>query len=391
MTKRVGAPGQKRRHNPYIPKHVDQARLPAGTYFDARGRGRWYVQYRDEAGKLRRSNIADAQATLSELHRIVEQRQGIDRDSLRYLADHFHASAQLKALAPPTQQDYEWCRSVLVDMPTKLGKPLGDIATRQFKPALIQRLVDKIAGEGTPAKANHLLRYLRRLFRWGINRGFCETNPAQGVEAAKERRQRRLPSLETISKLTEFARQRGQRTRGEKGACAPYLWIVMELAYICRLRGIEIVTLTDANSTADGLMTNRRKGSRDSVIRWYPRLRAAWEAATTRRDGIWKSKARPVPKHPEQRPLIVAADGSDLRKSSLDTAWQRLMKMAIEEEVITKEERFGLHDLKRRGITDTTGSRHDKLEASGHRSAAMMDVYDLSVPIVPWPSGGGDA
>ena len=61
------------------------------------------------------------------------------------------------------------------------------------------------------------------------------------------------------------------------------------------------------------------------------------------------------------------------------------MKMAIEESVITKEERFGLHDLKRRGITDTKGTRHEKQEASGHRSASMMDTYDLSVPLVSHP------
>ncbi|RMQ58359.1 Prophage PSPPH06, site-specific recombinase phage integrase, partial [Pseudomonas savastanoi pv. glycinea] len=40
------------------------------------------------------------------------------------------------------------------------------------------------------------------------------------------------------------------------------------------------------------------------------------------------------------------------------------------------------HDLKRRGITDTAGNRADKQEASGHRDGAMMDVYDLSVPLV---------
>lgn len=92
--------------------------------------------------------------------------------------------------------------------------------------------------------------------------------------------------------------------------------------------------------------------------------------------------------HPENRPLIVAADGSELRKSSLDTAWQRLIKLAIEEEIITEEDRFGLHDLKRRGITDTKGTRHEKREASGHRSASMMDTYDLSVPVVNHPEGG---
>ncbi|ORC54431.1 hypothetical protein BZK31_26135 [Pseudomonas floridensis] len=38
--------------------------------------------------------------------------------------------------------------------------------------------------------------------------------------------------------------------------------------------------------------------------------------------------------------------------------------------------------LKRRGITDTVDNRADKQEASGHRDGAMMDVYDLSVPLV---------
>lgn len=36
-----------------------------------------------------------------------------------------------------------------------------------------------------------------------------------------------------------------------------------------------------------------------------------------------------------------------------------------------------------RGITDTKGTRADKQEGSGHRSANMMDTYDLSVPLVP--------
>ncbi|MEQ5766296.1 hypothetical protein NFH98_01635 [Halomonas sp. H33-56] len=159
----------------------------------------------------------------------------------------------------------------------------------------------------------------------------------------------------------------------------------MELAYICRLRGIEVITLTDANAITEGVMTNRRKGSRDTIVRWYPRLRRAWQAATELRARIWRARGTAIPALPVRRPLIVAADGGELRKSSLDTAWQRLIKMAVEEEVISKEERFGLHDLKRRGITDTQGTRHDKQEASGHRSAAMLDVYDLSSPVVFHP------
>jgi len=40
------------------------------------------------------------------------------------------------------------------------------------------------------------------------------------------------------------------------------------------------------------------------------------------------------------------------------------------------------------GITDTPGKRADKREASGHKSEAMMDVYDRSVPTVDTPENG---
>lgn len=58
-----------------------------------------------------------------------------------------------------------------------------------------------------------------------------------------------------------------------------------------------MINLTDANATAAGVQTNRRKGPRDNVIGWYARLTAAWQAATERRAAIWKAKGRPVPMH----------------------------------------------------------------------------------------------
>lgn len=44
---------------------------------------------------------------------------------------------------------------------------------------------------------------------------------------------------------------------------------------------------------------------------------------------------------------------------------------------------FGIHDLKRRGATDTKGTKADKKDATGHKSDAMLEVYDHSVPVVP--------
>ncbi|HEJ6164830.1 TPA: integrase [Pseudomonas aeruginosa] len=373
---------RKRKHNPHIPLHIDQAAIPAAVFFDHRGNGNWYTLDRDEAGKQRRQNIATSLATLSELHRIMEERAGVDRDSLRFLCSEYHNSPRFKRLSKKTQDDYTWSRDVLLAIPTKLKKPLGDLAVRKFTPALVQRIIDNIAAEGTPSKAAHALRYLRLVMQWGRNRGYLDLNPAQGIEAPIERRQRRLPSPSAMRQLIERARTLGQLQRGQRGACPTYLSYVFELAYLCRLRGIEVVTLTDANELEDGVQTNRRKGSRDNVVRWTPRLQAAWEGAKAYRNDVWERHKTPVPLAPDQRYIIVAAHGGPLQKSSLDTAWQRFITAAIRDGTITQEQRFGLHDLKRRGITDTPGNRADKQQASGHRDEAMLDIYDLSLPLV---------
>ncbi|WP_095155737.1 tyrosine recombinase XerC [Pseudomonas sp. Irchel 3E13] len=375
---------RKRKHNPHIPSHIDQAALPAAIYFDHRGFGIWYTSHRDENGKQRRHNVAPADATLAELHRIMDEVSNPDRDTLRFLCKQFHDSPKFKKLAPSTQADYNYCRDVLVGQETRMGKPLGELAVRGFSPALIQRLVDKIADEGTPSKAAHVLRYLRRLLQWGRNRGIgnLTENPAQGVEAPAERKQRRLPAADLMETLIGRAKVMGRLPRNIPGACPAYLSIVMELAYLCRLRGIEVVTLTDANELDEGVQTNRRKGSRDNIVRWTPRLRAVWNEAKQLRASIWMQRNFPAHLHPSRRPLIVNSHGSALGKSGLDTAWQRFMAKAIEVGVILEEQRYGLHDLKRRGITDTHGTRADKQQASGHRNEAMLDIYDLGLPLV---------
>ena len=40
---------------------------------------------------------------------------------------------------------------------------------------------------------------------------------------------------------------------------------------------------------------------------------------------------------------------------------------------------FTFHDLKRKGVSDTSGNKQD---ASGHRTASMMNVYDVRMKTV---------
>ena len=111
------------------------------------------------------------------------------------------------------------------------------------------------------------------------------------------------------------------------------------------------------------------------------RLREAWESALSLRKAVLAKRKQPDQLRPENRFLFISEDGEPLSKHGLDSAWQRLIKSAIKDGVITEEQRFSLHDLKRKGGTDTPGNRADKQDALGV-SEAMMKVYDHSVPVV---------
>ncbi len=74
-----------------------------------------------------------------------------------------------------------------------------------------------------------------------------------------------------------------------------------------------------------------------------------------------------------------------MAKSTLDSAWQRFIKLALKEEIISKQERFSLHGLKHRGITDTVGNRGDKQDAAGHVTPEMTGRYDHALPVVKPP------
>lgn len=370
--------GRPRRPDATIPDHIDQAKLPKGCYWDRRDRV-WYTIL--PGAKASRRKVADAAALMSDLHRVMEQLSGVDRRSLDYVMEQFAGSEKFRTLAPATQAGYEKCQRIASAFPTAAGK-LGTLAVRGMTAPLMQKIIDKIAGQGTPTKANALLRYLRRMFRWAKNRGYCDINPCAGLEQATERKQRRLPDDRALASLIQFAKVRGAYTAHRDGAVAPYLWPAVELMYLCRLRGIEVITLADDAELPNGLMTNRRKGSRDNIVEWTPRLRAAWDAAKARRDEIVSARRMPVPMHAKDRPVFVNQTGGPLKKSSFDSAFQRLMKLAIAEGEIPAEQRFGPHDLKRKGITDTKGTRGEKQQASGHKSQQMLDVYDFDVPVV---------
>lgn len=359
-----------------MPAHVRGVDLPRGIYWD-RSRRHWYT-----IADGKRIKLGDPKATLADLHARLADVRGVDRASLEWLMGAFHGSAEFAHLAESTQRDYKQYRKDISEYATRAGT-LGTLPAARLSTPLFQGIVDKLEKGGTPTKANHWLRYLRRVYSFALRRTSIKVNPCKGVQQARERKNRKVPTEAVYQRVLEIARTAGEKKAHSRGSMPGYLWMAMELMYLCRLRSVEVITLTDAHALKHGLMTNRRKGSRDNIVAWTPRLQAVWDAALARRKRLWSKPGTLVPLDPAKRVALVGDSGKQLLPNTIQLAWTNLMRRAIKNKAIRPEERFTSHGCKHKGVTDSPGNRHDKQQASGHRSERMMDVYDHEVPVVP--------
>jgi hypothetical protein len=382
--------GRPRQFSPTAPAHIDQRQLPPDCYWQPRDRC-WYAR----KGGYKRLGGPDA--TLAELHAAVElHHEGGNEDvvygSVAWLHGRFQKSDKWKSLSGATQRDYDACLRALARVKTKIGTADRLLVNRLDK-VVVQLLVDAI-GRETPSMANHVKRWLQRLFKWGMARGHMKDrpNPAAGLEAPQERAEVKMPTPRALAAVTALARDRGAQTAHTRGSVAHYLWPFIVLAYRCRMRSIEVLTLTEADNVGTGILARRRKGSKHNITGWpeldptWPKgeksdLREAWDAALARRDLIWERTRTPTPLRAEDRRVLVTEEGRPIEYDSVATAWRRLMTIAIKEGIIDREERFTPHGLKHRGITDSENKAD-----GGHVDPRMIARYDHEVPVVA-PAG----
>lgn len=371
--------GRNRKFNKNIPAHINQSQLPSGCYWDNRD-SIWYTVYKKPNGKNGRKRIAGEDALLSELHRIIEVENGIDRETFSFLADKYFESESYKKLV--NKKNHENSYVIICEYQTKIKKKLSEISIKLWDDGLVQKLIDKIGKNRGATTARLLNAFIRRVFQWNLKRGNCAYNPALRTELPAERQKQTYPSHRAYYALLNHAKKNGTYKAKFPGSCAHYIWMVMEFEYLCRQRGIETRTMTDKDVSDIGIETKRRKRSRTNITEWNDRLQAVTKAAQDARQEIYKAKGIATPLKAKDRPLIVNTLGETLKKEAYGSAWQRFITSAIKTGVINESERFSLHDLKRKGVTDTKGTDDEKLKASGHRDPKMLTIYDKAKSIV---------
>lgn len=345
---------RRRQQTVKLPNGIKPDALPAYVYWKTAGNGRWVYQYIDPATKRQTTRrIASANATLREIWNAYEDIvRKPPTKTIASLIAQFSESREYAELAAKTKTDYDYCARNICATTTKKGVFTGDIALNELTPGTVRQYVD-MRDKTSRSCANHELRYLRRLFSWACERDIMPTNPARGVKTLKEVPRQRYVTDDEYTAFMEYA---GNRFL--------YLVSIAELAYLCRLRISEVCDLRRDDIRDDGLFAARRKGSKDALTQWTPRLRAAVEHALSLHGGIASAY------------VITSTSGGRMAESSVQTAWQRAM---VEWEKMGNA-RFTFHDLKRKGVSDVSG---DKLAASGHRSAAMLRVYDVLPATAP--------
>lgn len=376
-------PRKKRKE---YPPGIDPEKLPERCYYDPRGKGRWYTIF-DENGKPVSRKIAEKSASIAELHVKIEQFYANDREdrtTFKWLTDAYLKSFDYREIGPDTKKQYNYARDCLLKIKTSRGSMLGDTLHKNWMPKDVQKIVNQMTLERGPSSARHIKQYISMLFNFGIRNGYCEKDshpaPPRSIKLPEERQHRPMPSPELYARVLTYAMQKAKNATHR--SASSYIWQILEVDYLCRLRGIEARSMTEDKLTEQGIECERAKGSSANITVWNDRLKFAVDEALKRRDRIWAKKKKPIDLNPKDRPVFVNTVGERIKPGCWQNAWRDFLFAAIKDGIMTKEEWFGLHAMKRKGITDTEGSDFEKMAVSGLKSPRMVDIYDQGVKVV---------
>jgi integrase len=271
--------------------------------------------------------------------------------TLRLAITQYLSSPDCKALSPRSRKDNDRFAKQVVETPMKSGAVFGDMALCAITTGTLQKYLDKRTEQAAPVSGNKEVGFLSSVFNWHKRRDNVTNNPASSVKRNKTEARTRYVTDEEYEAFIDLARD------------APsYLVPMMEIAYLCRARRVEILAMKKSYVTAEGLTLFRAKGSKNQIIGWTERLRRAIAMCDT-------------PETVTSEWLIHDSKGQCIAEEAFTSSWQRWQMKFAE----LGYERFTFHDLKAKGVSDFDG---DKLKASGHKTAAMLNVYDRKIDTV---------
>ena len=254
-----------------------------------------------------------------------------EKQTLSWLFRQYFAGRDFASLKPKTQTDYQSSANKMCGVSLKDGSVFGQTHLTCISKIVIRQYLDTYP---YPVAANRQVAILKAAWNWASCRfDRFPANPCLGVRLNREAPRTRYISHDELDHALSLA--------------PPWLRVAMELAYLCRGRRSEILSLHRRSLHESGILLRRGKGSRDEITLLTPRLRSVIALSEQLEgDSDW----------------LVRTKKGKISVSQFNSAWRRLMQKI-------DGEPFTFHDLKAKGLSDMV------IPDAGHRSPKMLDVY----------------
>lgn len=339
-------------------KFKSEEKLPKYVYPDAKGH--IYRPYIKGQPRRKYRITSDPDATIADVWAALEDFLKQDKSgTVKWLLDEYMNSYEFthrgsKPKSDKTISDQRKYYRTIIEKPLK-NKNFGEFGVANITPGTIKGYLDKRLSEGAGVSGNLEVALISKAWNWAYERDkVTSRNPCMGVTRNPTKADDRYVTDDEYNAFLQFVKKNAP----------PYIWIAMELSYLCRMRKKEVLETMRSYVLDEGLDTHRVKESRDAITTWTPRLRSAVDAALALNGGNVHSMY-----------LLTNLKGQRLDSSGFDSVWKRWQKTAKDAGIET----FTFHNLKAKGISDFDG---DKQAASGHKTAAMVVRYDRKKPVV---------
>ncbi|MGE5319651.1 MAG: tyrosine-type recombinase/integrase [Hyphomicrobiaceae bacterium] len=314
-------PPRRRSNDKNLPPRVYQKH---GAYYFVRPEGNKWIRL----GKTE----AEMYVALSRLQRDIDvQEKGMAALFARYEEE------VIPQKAPRTQADN---KKELAN----LGKAFGHMHPQSVRPVHVYQYLDA-RGAIAPVRANREVALLSHVFSYAIRWGAVEANPCRDIKKHSEKPRKRY--VEDWEYRAVYA-------------IAPAIVrAAMEIAVITGMRQGDILALKRSDLTEAGIPVTQAKTGKKQIFEWTADLRAAVDQAL----GIERSIVSMW--------VFATTTGRRYSGSGFQTAWQRLMNHAIEQQII--RERFTFHDLRAKAGSEA----EDGTRLLGHQNpATTRRIYE---------------
>lgn len=119
------------------------------------------------------------------------------------------------------REEYEYGSSLILNRPNPItSRSMRSTPTDKLTTGAINRLLESIRKDNGPTAARKAYKFLSRIYNYGLSMEYVAHTPCirGAIRLPKERRLARLPYKIAVAKLTEFAKERGERTPNSSGS-----------------------------------------------------------------------------------------------------------------------------------------------------------------------------